>query len=65
MDILRKLIVERTSCDFSVGERWALDVYYYLIGHGAKPDEAMDAMTAVIDEIIALKEKQSKQHDNV
>jgi hypothetical protein len=55
MDILRQLIVERTSCEFQVGERWSLDVYFYLIGHGVKPDNAIAAMTEFVDDVIAFK----------
>jgi hypothetical protein len=55
MDILRKLIVERTSSDYGVGYSWTVDVYFYLIGHGVKSDEAIKAMSAFVDEAFALK----------
>jgi hypothetical protein len=55
MDILRKLIIERTSCELHVGEVWSLDVYFYLIGHGVTPREAVTAMTEFVDDVIALK----------
>jgi hypothetical protein len=32
-----------------------LDVYNYLIAHGASPDDAIKAMSLFVDEIIAMK----------
>jgi hypothetical protein len=54
MDLLRKLIMERTRETGCTGP-WVLDVYYYLIGHGASRDDAVKAMTFFVDDIIAIK----------
>jgi hypothetical protein len=55
MDVLRSLIVERTRCGVGVGNSWALDVYYYLLGHGARPEQALIAMNAFVDDVIELR----------
>jgi hypothetical protein len=52
MEVLRSLIVERTRGGIGVGQSWVLDVYYYLIGHGARPEQAMQAMNAFVEEAI-------------
>lgn len=52
---LRRMIVERvTSPECSPGGV-LLDVYFYLLAHGAKPDEAVGAIESFVDEAIALK----------
>jgi len=57
MDILRKLIIERTEHD--AGGPWALDIYYHLIGHGVDPAVAINAMTSFVDEVIEMKAHQA------
>jgi len=53
--VLRSLIVERTRHGIGVGQSWALDVYYYLLGHGARPEQAMQAMNEFVEEVIAAR----------
>ncbi len=54
MDLLRKLIIERVYMRDGTGEG-LLDIYYYLLGHGAKPEDSIQATIFFIDEIIAMK----------
>jgi hypothetical protein len=54
MDLLRKLIIERVKTNNGTSF-WLLDVYNYLIDHGASPDDAIKAMSLFVDEIITMK----------
>ena len=54
MDLLRKLIIERVKTNSGTCF-WLLDVYNYLIAHGASPDDAIKAMSLFVDEIITMK----------
>lgn len=59
---LRELIIERVRTRGSVACPSVLDVYYHLVvSHGVCPDEASKAMSAFVDEIIAMKGKQHER----
>jgi hypothetical protein len=60
MDLLRKLIIEKTRSGTSF---WALDVYHYLIGHGASHADALKAMNLFVDEAIAAKTHKSRYRE--
>ena len=64
MEVLRSLIVERTRGGIGVGQSWALDVYYYLLGHGARPEQAMQAMNAFVEEAIEAHVHAQRTVDN-
>lgn len=51
---LRAVIIQRIKTNGCSGN-WLLDLFWHLIGHGASPAEAIAAMEAFVDELIAIK----------
>jgi len=51
----RKAILNRIKERGDTAVPWVLDVYGHLIGLGAPPDEANEAMSAFVDEIVATR----------
>ena len=51
---LRTLIIERVKARGLDGA-WLFDVYSHLINQGAAPQDAFDALSDFVDEIIAAK----------
>jgi len=56
MSELRKQIIEWIREHGGTG--WVLGTYCYLIAHGASPDDAINAVSLFVDEIIARKQGQ-------
>ena len=55
MDLLREQIVERIRGRRNAGVPWVLDVYWHLVNRGATPDQASQAMSEFVDDLIATK----------
>jgi hypothetical protein len=56
MDDLRRLIVDWIKAN-GMKRHWLLNVFQYLISHGASPEDAIRALNDFVDEAIVMKKR--------